>query len=489
MLNKSSSYLVLFLAGLLLASLFLSLQQSRPLLDEGIYLTAAWLNSAGKTPYVDFFFMKPPGIVFSLSAWFSLFGAALFNARALMVVVSLATMLGVFFLSKKMFNQPAAIFSALFFVFWAVPFSAYWAILDPFLALIAVFSALFLYLFLTERKGWQLFLFGFLLGLAVVFKQTMVLFACAAGLLALFCWLRVQKGSLLRTAVTFVTAFLIAPLLFFLYLLRFNALNDFCTDVLHPVAMLQQLTVVTLDARVLIAVVAFACVPIALLALLKNYLGAGEKGREIVFISLFFAFGFANTLPFWGCCIHLIPALPFASILAGFLIAGAFRERSKVFSVFSVALLSVSVLAMVFFQGYYSSETYSFAGISEVAQLVAAQTNAGDKILVMPASTDFLVMPASADLYFLSKRQPATRMFYYFGAYSSSLQQQVVGELQQNKPKLVVYLSRDRADVWKGPQQVDAFIQQNYSLTREITLQQPLYKFFTTALIFEPKQG
>jgi len=488
MLTKRKSYLMLFFAGLLLTLLFISLSQSRPLLDEGIYLTVGWLNSIGKVPYLDFFFMKPLGIVFALSAWFSLFGASLLSARVLIIVISLATMVSIFLLAKKMFNQTVAVFSAFFFVFWLVPFSAYWAILDPFLALISVFSALFLYLFLTEEKTRHLFIFGFFLGLGLVFKQTMVVFAGGAGLFALAYWLKKGKDNLGKRIVISAAAFFIAPLLFLLYLFYFNAFEMFWQDVMHPISMFQQLTVITLDARVLIAVAAFSAVPIALLALFKNYLNAREKSKEIIFLSLFFALGFASTLPFWGCCIHLISALPFASILAGFVVARAFKERNLYFPTIAVGLLAVSVIAMVFFQGLYASETYSYSSISEVALFVSEKTSVNDKILVMPASTDATIMPASADLYFLSKRQPAIEKFYYFGAYSNELEQDVLSELQQNKPRIIIYLASEREDFWKGPEKIDAFIQENYALTSEIVLDPPLYRFFTHALIFEPRE-
>ena len=91
---------ILLLQFVLLATLF----HQRPFLDEGRYTTAGWMFSQGAVPYLDIISPKPPGVEFVLSAVFSLFGASLFNARMLMVLVACAQIVVVFVIARKMFG-------------------------------------------------------------------------------------------------------------------------------------------------------------------------------------------------------------------------------------------------------------------------------------------------------------------------------------------------------------------------------------------------
>jgi len=391
-----------------------------------------------------------------------------------------------------MFGNTVAVFASFFFVFWLVPFSAYWAIIDPFLALFSVCSALFLWLSLKNDKALNPFLFGLFLGLGIVFKQTMVVFAVGAGLTALFFW-RSEKSlrpkalfpwhlgkALKGKALTAIAGFLVFPLLMLAYLLLFNSFEAFFLDLAFPLTQLSHFSVVTFDARILIALAAFAFVPIALLAFAKNFLEIKKMRTELMFLFLFLAFSFATTLPFRGCCIHFISVLPFASVLAGLVIALAIEKKSLLFSAVSIALLVGAIAAMAFFQGYYSSEIYSFQGLEGLAQTIEARTSPQEKILVLPATPE---------LYLLSKRQPASRQFYFFDIYSEEFQQNVVKDLEQSRPGLVLYLVRGKAIETAGPVLVDEFVKENYSLVEELEVNPPVYKFFSRALIFEPRQN
>lgn len=478
MQSNRTSLIILALIGLVLAALFLSLSYSRPFFDEGIYITAGWLNSMGKVPYNDFFLMKPAGIVFVLSTWFSFFGATVFNARVLSLLVSLATLLGVFLLAKKLFGEKAALLSSLFFALWLVPFSAYFAIIDPFLALTAVWSALFLFICVEERTLEKSFVFGFFLGASLIFKQTMVVFALGLIAIALFLHPKGKPRSLANIA-SFAAGFLLLPVLFLLYLVNVNALANFLEAVLFPIAGQQSFLVFTLDERLALPFLAFSFVPVALIALYKNYLGAAEKKKEIAIISLLFVFTLANAFPFRGCCIHAIPALPFASILVGFVAVEAIKRREKVFSAVSVALIAGSFLVLVFSYGYFASPEFSFIAVDSIAEYISGSTMPGDKILVMPASPE---------LYFLSKRGPASRQLYFFGSYNEAFQQKAIGEISASNPKIVVYLAKEKEDFYAGPELVDAYIQENYSVREELELYPPLYKFYNYAIILELKE-
>ncbi|MDP2973822.1 MAG: hypothetical protein Q8N60_02115, partial [Candidatus Diapherotrites archaeon] len=79
-------FVALLLVFVLQAALFMGLAQSRPLPDEGRYLTTGWMIGQGKVPFIDTFSPKPPSIEFVLAGLFALFGPSYLVARLLSVL-------------------------------------------------------------------------------------------------------------------------------------------------------------------------------------------------------------------------------------------------------------------------------------------------------------------------------------------------------------------------------------------------------------------
>ncbi len=469
--------LVFFLQALLLANLV----GQRPFLDEGRYTTAGWLISRGALPYVDMLSPKPPGIEFVLAAAFSLFGASMLTARMLMAAVACAQTFIVFLIARKMFGERAALFSALFYALWSVQFSAYIAVIEPFLALFASIAVLFLYSYLFEEgKERQLFAGCFFLGMMIIFKQTMLPFALGMlGFLFLFNYFKKKQAAFPRPAAIALSGFVAIPLLFLLYLLATNTLPDFIQLMLFPLGMLGSFFQIVLDTRVLVAVLAFSPIPMLLWMSHKGFLPLKQKPFEIILLLLWFLFAFSNTFPFRGCCMHLLPSLPAASVAAGAVIYTGLRKPAhKGLAIFSLFILVSSIASALFFQYAFLSQEYSFRGIEEVASYIKENSGENDSILVLPASPE---------LYFLSQRKPATRRLAFFHEYSEIEQQQTIDELLKNNPRFIVYFVRDSGDAFSGLALVDQFIKDNYGLGETIEMTPPLYKFFHYALVFEPK--
>ena len=173
------------LALLLLLQFLLcaNLSGKRPFMDEGSYLSSAWLFSKGETPYTGFILEKPLGIVFTFSALFSAFPASILSARLAMAAVAMLQLLAIFFIAKKFFDsEPAALAAGFLFAMWSIPFSSYLTSNEPFMALLSSIALFFMHEYLVKKRSYPALIgFGLPLGLSILFKQTMVVYSAFQG--------------------------------------------------------------------------------------------------------------------------------------------------------------------------------------------------------------------------------------------------------------------------------------------------------------------
>jgi len=473
---------VLLLASILVLQFFLvaGLWHYRPLPDEGRYLTTGWMISQGKVPFRDTFSPKMPGLEFALAGIFTVFGPSLLAARLFVAIAASAIVLLVFFISRKAFGEKPALIASLFFSLWSTAFSSYWAIIEPFTALFSAIAVLFAFRFLFGKASLgNAFAFGFFLGLEVIFKQTMLPFALfmAAAVLAIGHFRGTKPG--LRAVLAWVLGLAAMPLVFLVYLLSTGAFPFFVEAMLFPFLQLENFGVVAIDSKFLIAIAAFIAVPVALIALWKRPSIAGKRHEVFLFLA-WFVFSFSNALPFRSCCIHLLPALPAASIFAGLLISDSLGQggkeiKTKPLALFSALLLFLSFFAGGFFFSAFFSGDYSFSSLEGVASFVRANTGSNDTIMVFPASPE---------LFFLAQRMPSSRQFVFFDPCPERCQQPVLEELFQNKPELLVYFSASPDYAASNLAQILEFREKNYGLLKVIELERPLYKTYGYAFIF-----
>jgi len=472
------------LALLLLLQFLLcaNLSGKRPFMDEGSYLSSAWLFSKGETPYTGFILEKPLGIVFTFSALFSAFPASILSARLAMAAVAMLQLLAIFFIAKKFFDsEPAALAAGFLFAMWSIPFSSYLTSNEPFMALLSSIALFFMHECLVKKRSYPALIgFGLPLGLSILFKQTMVVYSAffAIAFFAL-CWRwKKQLPSKKETALLF---FLIAApaAIMCAYLLLINSFNEFVATMLFLSSLVESGSFLVIDARSLIAVAAFAFMPVALIGLLAKTRFTEKKEKELLLLLLWFSVGFVNMFPFRGCCFHLLPSLPAASLIGGFIAAKAMQKKhGKKLLLFSVVAILSAAAAAIGSQMVFSSEAYGFENLATVCKFIEQNSGANERILVMPAVPE---------TYFLSKRMPAASQMQFFDQYGEQFQQKMIGRIIQNKPVLVVYFSKEKNLQYTGPHLIDAFIRENFEETKKIELHPPLYKFFNYAIVLKPK--
>lgn len=182
--------------------------------DENIYYSMGKIIARGQKPYIDFNYVHPPVQVYLLAGIFTVLGSSLATAKLLPLLSSLLSVILIFLISKKLFDEKSAFFSSLLFIitpaFLAFSDQGY-GMWESVFFLLSSF-----YLALKEKY----FTSGFLFSVAVFTRYLSVLFFPLI-LLALF--LRRLKW---KSFLFFSTLFMTVSFLFFYLVYGFNFIDQ-----------------------------------------------------------------------------------------------------------------------------------------------------------------------------------------------------------------------------------------------------------------------
>jgi len=155
--------------------------------DEGAYALGARFITQGYLPYRDFILVHPPLHELLLAGIFKIFGYNYFYAVYFSVAVSIASVILVYFVAKKLGSPASGIIAALLFA--VSPDMVYWGrrvvqeSLGIFLILAAIYFAI---VYIEKRKVAPAIVCGILLGLTVATKYTFIPFSAAVILAVVF---------------------------------------------------------------------------------------------------------------------------------------------------------------------------------------------------------------------------------------------------------------------------------------------------------------
>ena len=143
--------------------------------DEGAYSLGGRFISQGYLPYQDFLLAHPPLYDLVLASVYKIFGYSFFYGRYLSVALSVACIILIYFIGKRMYHPRAGLgAAALFAVSTEVMYYGRRVIQEPlgiFLVLLAIYLA---FDFISNRKQNKLILCGLALGLAVATKYIFI---------------------------------------------------------------------------------------------------------------------------------------------------------------------------------------------------------------------------------------------------------------------------------------------------------------------------
>jgi 4-amino-4-deoxy-L-arabinose transferase-like glycosyltransferase len=135
--------------------------------DEGMYIYQSKLIGEFKIPYKDFFCHQPPLYPILLSLFTNNFSDALFNYRLLSLLSTAITGLLIYLISRRLFCEDIAAFSAVFFYF--VPLQHYGKLALP-NSMMVLFSSLSFYLLFIKNCKRDSILSGVCIAISILIK-------------------------------------------------------------------------------------------------------------------------------------------------------------------------------------------------------------------------------------------------------------------------------------------------------------------------------
>jgi hypothetical protein len=153
------------------------------LYDEGLLAYGSVRVMDGQLPYRDFWSLYPPGHFYALALLFKLFGPSIIVERASDVVVSACLAFSLFSVAKRLSNGAVAFLAWAVVLLWLAHMRLFGS---PIFAatLFLVLALRLLIRFLDHRKG--LWIAGFLLGVAALFRHDLAAPAIAVQSVVLF---------------------------------------------------------------------------------------------------------------------------------------------------------------------------------------------------------------------------------------------------------------------------------------------------------------
>lgn len=166
--------------------------------DEGAYAYSGKIILDGAKTFIDIGSQRMDGVFYAYSFLILLFGYSVKALHIAFLVVNIASTVMLFFLTKKLMNNLAALSASVFFALLSMtPTASGFTIQSEHLVALSIIGGfLSLVYFFSAGKLWQLVTAGVLFSLAFQIKQTSFFYGLFAGMLILYKGFFVEKHSL-----------------------------------------------------------------------------------------------------------------------------------------------------------------------------------------------------------------------------------------------------------------------------------------------------
>jgi len=455
---------------LLLAILFVAAVRVRligtPLeRDEGEYAYAGQLILQGIPPYQEVYNMKLPGTYVAYAVILALFGQTLQAIRLGLLLVNVATIVLMFFLARRFFDDLIAVIAAISFALFSLLHAllGIFAHATHFVLLAAVAGLLLLLKALESRRNGLLFWSGLSLGLAFLMKQHGAFFMVFALLYLLYYSGRKDTGwgEIFKRAIVLMLGLILPLVATCIALVATGAFANFwfwTVTYAREYGTQVPLKVGILDLLIPKAVKLILSAPLLwLLAVVGLYSLCLEIRREersvfCVGLSLFSFLAITPGLYFREHYFILLLAAASLNAAAGVEFIRRLLSNVRTESFASKVALSVFFLCavgLIFGERAFlfalqpidvSREIYGgnpFPESVEVAKYLRAHTKPSDTIAVLGSEPQ---------IYFYSRRRSASGMIYMYPMmevhdYAKQMQQEVRSALIHKRPKYIVVVN------------------------------------------------
>src|SRR6266404_979076 len=403
-----------------------------------------YLINHGFVTYRDMVHAYPPLLISTLSVLYKIFGYKILVLKIFGWVTILVSDLLVFLILKKMLKKiEPALYGLFIFV-----------ILQPILVGNMVWPDLFIvpfllltFLLLFKRK----YLFaGIAIGLAILTKQTGVLFLVISGI-----WLLAYERKNFKSLLNYVLGVLVIVLPFLIFLLKQNAMSDFINwTIIYPskywtkFPRYVQLSPTLRENLILLVLLT----PLGLLIFRATKKLFVDKTFLLLFG--FFICGIVGIYPRFSF-FHFQSALAFLVILYFYI-----SNKWKVLFIIPVIVLLLCFKSLQIGEArFWTNEDI------KLGQIIQKESLAGEPIYLLGLNSN---------LYAFADRLPNKPWLDNFGWYLeiAGVQQQVVNSFTNNPPSVIFWRTPDSGS-WCDigtyqPKMITDYIMKNYTRTKEI---------------------
>ncbi len=428
--------------------------------DEGGFAYMANLLLQGIPPYTEAYDFKPPGLYASYAVFLFLFGKSASGIHTGLMVTNLASIVTLFFLTKRLFNSATGVIAALVYGFLSLSPSmlAFAAHATHFVVFWMLVGYLLLLHGIERKKTIYVLLSGIAFGCSILIKQPAVVFCLFAGFVLVFLDREKPftiKSVLIKTG-TLIAGVIIPPGITTLWLAATDAFSKFYFwNVTYGLEFGSRISFTEAVPFFMIVL------PQVMNSFLYVWILAGigflflvtpllqQRRIEIIlftcisFIAVSIGYQFRSHY-----FILLLPALAICSGVVFFVLSEKLlrtKHKSVRYIIPAIVLLIPIGFGIVSNQSYFFTEDTTtlskqlyfpntFSESQHVADFVQSRTTENDYIAILGSEPQ---------IPFLANRKSASKyLFTYFfmepHALSLQMEQEMQKEIEQNSPKILI---------------------------------------------------
>ena len=425
--------------------------------DEGEYAYMAQLLLKGFAPFSNAYNMKYPGVSFFLAPFIALLGNSTTSIHIALLCANLVSVGFIYLITKRLMGQIEGIIAAS--LFGLLSLSQYYlgfaAHATHFVLLFALPGFFYLIKGQESKSTKILFLSGFLLGISFLMKQSAVFFVIFGFGSAI--WSFYTK----KTNVANLISFSVGSGLPFVIMVAIIVMSgNFSTFWFWTYTYLSEYGSKVSSTKGLEYLknemsAQFSQFPFLLILSLAGllFLLFSKISRDLkILIIGFVAASILTVVPgFYFRSHYFITLIPALSLMVACLyhVSIIFKEKSKWMTYIFFILIAGSIAQLLFNQRDYlfvespkdiSRKIYGINPFIEsipLARYIKKNTSENDKIAVLGSEPQ---------IYYYTNRLSATGYIYTYNLmephpYALKMQEEMIAEIEKNKPKMIVYVT------------------------------------------------
>ena len=418
----------------------------------------SYLTDKGLLPYKQIIDQHFPGVMFLPINLYSLGIDTLQEMRLVYFALIISSDLIFTKILKKIFNKNVyMLLGFLLYIFWQIYFEGHVFWIESFITPLILLAFGFLLNFFENRRIRNLYFAALSVGIALVFKQTVL---PLAGLVFLYLFFkRIHFKNLLLGGIIFIIPILLVTL----YFSKIGVLRDF-----FYWTVTFNLTIFNEMGKTRPDIIGFAKIlpvfGVSVVALLYYLI---RKKDNIVNLTGIFLFGCLFFAYARFDHIHLQPALPFSIVILTFLIS-SFKKPASYLLLLTYCFLLIAYCLFSLYIFIPNFRFYNKPGVSpmfndtqtsKIVEKVKEYSNKGDTIFAFGTHPH---------IYYLTETMPPGNVFtFQFPWFMKVAEQTILTGIVNSPPKVVI---RDlNAEVGgyslaEYMQDIDQYIVENYVL-------------------------